>query len=94
MILNIKLYVVLRQTHGRGKKLSKPKIQKQSEDNIIRSIRNRFKLRKENEIIKYRVIRDIRTLFEQEEDYYKPIRVGNFCILNMKVTVIEIKFYQ
>ena len=24
------------------------------------------------------VIRDIKTLFEQQEDYYKPVRVGNF----------------
>ena len=33
----------------------------------------------ENEEIKDRIIRDIRTLFEQEEkDNYKPIIVGNF----------------
>ena len=24
-------------------------------------------------------IRDIRSMFEQEEDYYEPFRVGNFC---------------
>ena len=31
-------------------------------------------------LIKYRIIRDIRTLFEQQEekDYYKPKRVSNF----------------
>ena len=54
--------------------------EKQSQENIIKSIRNLFKLKKENEAIKDRIIRDIRTLFEQEEenDYYKPIRVGNF----------------
>ena len=54
--------------------------EKQSQENIIESIRNLFKLKKENEAIKDRIIRDIRTLFEQEEenDYYKPIRVGNF----------------
>ena len=29
--------------------------------------------------IKHRMIRDIRNLFEhEEEDYYKPVRVGNF----------------
>ena len=28
--------------------------------------------------MKDRIIRDIRSLFEQEDDYYKPIRVGNF----------------
>ena len=52
---------------------------KQSKENTIKSIRNRFKLKKENEAIKDRIIRDIRTLFETEEkNYYKPIRVGNF----------------
>ena len=59
--------------HGRGKKPSKPKTQKQSEENITKSIRNLFKLKKENEVIKNRIIRDIRTLFKQEEDHYlKP----------------------
>ena len=31
-----------------------------------------------NRLIKDRIIRDIRTLFEQEEDYYKPKRVNIF----------------
>ena len=49
---------------------------KQSEENIIKSIINSFK---KNEEVKDKTIRDIRTLFEQEEtNYYKPIRVGNF----------------
>ena len=43
--------------HGGGKK--------QSEENIIKSIRNIFKLKKENEAIKDRIIRDIRTLFKK-----------------------------
>ena len=30
-----------------------------------------------NRLIKDRIIRDIKTLFEQEEDYYKPQRVSN-----------------
>ena len=49
---------------------------KQSEEEIIKSIKNRFKLKKkENKAIKDRIIRDIRTLFEQEKKYYyKPIR--------------------
>ena len=35
--------------------------------------------KKENEAIKERVIRDIRNLFEnEEEDYYQPVQVGNF----------------
>ena len=29
-------------------------------------------------LIKNRLIRDIRTLFEQEEDHYRPERVNNF----------------
>ena len=61
----------LKFEHGGGKK--------QFEENKIKSIRNRFKLKKENEAIKSRIIRDIRTFLEQEEkDYYKPMRVGNF----------------
>ena len=31
-----------------------------------------------NRLIKDRIIRDIRTHFAQEEDYYKPKRVSNF----------------
>ena len=53
-------------------------MQKQSEDNIIKKIRNTFGLKKGNEAIKYRIIRGIKTLFEQQEDYYKPVTVGNF----------------
>ena len=77
------------------KQLSKLKIQKQfDEDNIIKNIRNFFKLKKEDKGIKDRIIKDIRTIFEQEEDSYKIERVGNFgttIMLNMKVTVIKIK---
>ena len=42
--------------------------------------RNLFKLKKENETIKDRVIRDIRNLFEyrEEKGYYEPARIGNF----------------
>ena len=32
-------------------------------------MRNLFRLKKENEAIKDRIIRDIKKLFEQEEDY-------------------------
>ena len=62
---------------GIRNKLSKPKTQKQSEENIIKGIRKKKK-KINNIIIKCRKITDIRTLFEQEHDYYKPIRVGNF----------------
>ena len=48
------------QTVGSEKKLSKLKIQKQSEEgNAINNIRNHFSLKKENETTKNRIIRDI-----------------------------------
>ena len=53
---------------------------KQSEENLIKSKRNLFKLEKENKAIKDRLIRDIRKHFEQEEKkyYYKPMRVSKY----------------
>ena len=40
---------------------------------------NLFRLKKENEAIKDRIIKDIRDLFEKEnESYYKSVRIGNF----------------
>ena len=64
---------------------------KRSEDNTIKSIRNLFRIRKENEAIE-----DIRILFEQEEDYHKRLRAGNFWNNNYVEykTVIEAKAYQ
>ena len=68
--------------YGRRKKLSKPKAQNQSEENKVSSIRNPFILKKgikQKQIIEDRIIKDIRTLFEEgEEGYYKPKRVRNF----------------
>lgn len=49
----------------------------QSEHNII-DVRNISTVKKENEAIKVKIILDIKSLFEQEQDYYKPVRVGNF----------------
>ena len=65
----------------------------------IKHARNPFRLEKEAEVIKDKILRDIENLFEheEEENYYKPIIVSNFwvtIILNTKVTVIEIKNYQ
>ena len=50
------------------------------EKNIIKDIRNIFRLEKETKAIKDRILRDIKNLFEheQEENYYKPVRVSNF----------------
>ena len=58
--------------YGGGKKKKEFKIKKQSEDTIIKNVRNLFRLKKENEAIKDRKIRGIKDLFEQEEYYYKP----------------------
>ena len=45
----------------------------------IKDMRNIFRLKRENEAIKGRVIIDIRNDFKhgEEENYYKPVRVGN-----------------
>ena len=55
----------------------------------IKDISNLFILKKETKVIKYRILRDIKNLFEHEEENYIAT-----TILNMKVTVIEIKHYQ
>ena len=44
--------------------------------------RSKRKKKEHNErLIKDGVVRDIRTLFQREEDYYKPKRVNNFCVI-------------
>ena len=54
-------------------------MEKKIDGTTIKDIKNLFRLKKENEAIKYRVIRDIKNLLEHErEDYYKPVRIGNF----------------
>ena len=35
-------------------------------------------MKKENQTIKDKIIRDIKTLFEEENDYHKPMKVDNF----------------
>ena len=65
--------------------------------NITKSIRNIFKIKKGNEAIIDGIIRDVATIFKQQEekDYYKPRRIGSFWNNNyMKVGVIEMKAYQ
>ena len=45
----------------------------------IKDIRNLSRPKQENETINNRIIRDIRNLFQHEEEYYyKPARVGSF----------------
>ena len=79
-----------------GNKPSELKIQIQSEDNIIKNIRNLFQIKNENEQIKGRIIRYIKNLLEQEGEDYEPVRVTIIVTIvsNMKVMVIEMKPYQ
>ena len=51
---------------------------KEINENIIKNIKHLYRLGKEKKTIKDRIIRDIRNLFEYEEEYYyKSVRVGN-----------------
>ena len=69
--------------YERGKELSKSKTKKQSEEK-----------KKEKKGIKDRITRDIRTLFEQEnDDYYKLKRVSNFRNKSYIEHGTEIKTY-
>ena len=55
---------------------------------------NLFRLKRENKPNEDRTSRDIGNISDhREEDYYKPVRVGNYIILNIKAKVIE-KHYQ
>ena len=48
-------------------------------ENIIEDMRNLFRREKETKAIKHRILRNIKKLFEhEEEDSYKPVRVNNF----------------
>ena len=75
----------------------KERLKKEIDDITIKDITKLFRLKEENVAIKERVIRNIKNLFEYEDDYYKIVRLGNFWsnnIFNMKVMVIEVKHYQ
>ena len=52
--------------------------ERNNQKKTIKIIRNLFKTKKENEGIKDRINIDIRTLFQQENDYYKLARLGYF----------------
>ena len=57
-------------------------MKKQINDKAIKDITNRFRLEKETEATKDRIIRNIRNLFQHEKDCYTQIRVGNFSSNN------------
>ena len=47
--------------------------------NAMNNIRNLFRPEKETKAIKDRILRDIKNLFEyEEEDYYKPVTTNSF----------------
>ena len=50
----------------------------------VKHIRNLFRQEKETKVIKDRNLRDIKNLFEHEEEesYYKPVRVNTFWCNN------------
>ena len=58
----------------------------------IKDIRNIFRLEKQTKTITDRILGDIKNLFEHEEEekYYKPVRVSNFWRNNY----IEYKSYS
>ena len=62
----------VKNVDGGGKKPRALKIQKQSECKIIKML-----LKKENESIKDRIIRDIKNLTALKGNYFKPLRVGH-----------------
>ena len=61
----------------RERKETKQIKNRNNQSKTIKNIKNLFILKKEKEI-KDRIIRDIRTLFEQEDGYYKLKRKNNF----------------
>ena len=65
-------------------------------ENIIKDMRNLFRLKKEAKAIKDRILRETKNLFEYEEEFcYKPIIANIFAvriILNIKVKSKEKKF--
>ena len=56
------------------------RLKKEPNYTAIKDIRNLLILEKETKAIKGRIIRDINNLFEhEEENYYPPVKVNNFC---------------
>ena len=56
------------------------RLRKQLNYTAIKDIKNIFRLEKETKAIKDRILRDTKNLFEheEEENFYKPVRVSNF----------------
>ena len=56
------------------------KLKKELNYNEIKDLKNLFRIEKEAKAIKDRILRDIKNPFghEEEENYYKPVRVISF----------------
>ena len=54
------------------------RLRKQIDGSATKNIANLFRPKTENKTIKDKIIRDIKLLFRQEDNYYKPVREGNF----------------
>ena len=54
------------------------RLRKEIDGSTTKNIANLFRPKTENKTIKGKIIRDIKLLFRQEDDYYKPVREGNF----------------
>ena len=64
----------------------------QLEENIIKSIRNLFKLKKEIDSVKGKMIGDIRTLFEQQKKrLFETNKTRNLCKLKKDMEQLKIK---
>ena len=65
------------------------------EENIIKDIRNLFRLKKEIKGIKDIIPRNIKNVFEyqkKEVNYYKPVRLNTFWSSNIKVKHINVEY--
>ena len=57
------------------------RLKKEQKYTAMKDVINLFRQEKETKAIKDRIPRDIKNFFEheEEENYYKPVRVSNFC---------------
>ena len=59
----------------------------------IKYIENLFRLEKENNKVKHKVLEDVKSLFDDKYDYYKPLKTKTSMTItqNLKVIVTDIK---
>ena len=61
-----------------SKKQLKHRLRRERKKNIMKDIKKKFSIKKENKSIKDRIIKDIKLHFGQEDDHYKIVRVSDF----------------